>query len=86
MIDAIYIATLISMLLVLLATFSSLIALRFGAPLLLLFLGIGLALRAFLEIMVAAAAIGAAFGGGFGLQNRDHPQECTKGFPVAAIA
>ncbi|MGN6765534.1 MAG: potassium/proton antiporter [Rhizobiaceae bacterium] len=42
MIDAIYIATLISMLLVLLATFSSLIAFRFGAPLLLLFLAIGL--------------------------------------------
>jgi cell volume regulation protein A len=42
MIDAIYIATLVSMLLVLLATFSSLIAFRFGAPLLLLFLGIGL--------------------------------------------
>jgi cell volume regulation protein A len=42
MIDAIYIATLVSMILVLLATFSSLIAFRFGAPLLLLFLGIGL--------------------------------------------
>jgi cell volume regulation protein A len=42
MMDAIYIVTLVSMLLVLLATFSSLIAFRFGAPLLLLFLGIGL--------------------------------------------
>ncbi|MBN9076368.1 MAG: K+/H+ antiporter [Rhizobiales bacterium 65-79] len=40
--DAIYIVTLVSMLLVLLATFSSLIAFRFGAPLLLLFLAIGL--------------------------------------------
>jgi cell volume regulation protein A len=42
MMDAIYIVTLVSMVLVLLATFSSLIAFRFGAPLLLLFLGIGL--------------------------------------------
>ena len=42
MMDAIYIVTLVSMLLVLLATFSSLIAFRFGAPLLLLFLAIGL--------------------------------------------
>jgi cell volume regulation protein A len=42
MVDAIYIVTLVSMLLVLLATFSSLIAFRFGAPLLLLFLAIWL--------------------------------------------
>jgi cell volume regulation protein A len=42
MMDAIYIVTLVSMLLVLLATFSSLLAFRFGAPLLLLFLAIGL--------------------------------------------
>lgn len=43
MMEAIYVVTLVSMLLVLLATFSSLIAFRFGAPILLLFLGIGLA-------------------------------------------
>jgi len=42
MVDAIYVVTLISMLLVLLATFSSLLAFRFGAPLLLLFLAVGL--------------------------------------------
>lgn len=42
MMDAIYVVTLVSMLLVLFATFSSLLAFRFGAPLLLLFLAIGL--------------------------------------------
>ncbi|MFU0504971.1 potassium/proton antiporter [Pseudaminobacter sp. NGMCC 1.201702] len=41
--QAIYLATLIGTALVLAAAFSSLIAFRFGAPLLLLFLGIGLA-------------------------------------------
>jgi hypothetical protein len=51
-----------------------------------LFPRIGLAFRALLEIMVAAAAIRAAFGGGFGVEYRDHSQECTKRFPVAAIA
>lgn len=40
---AIYLATLIGTGLVVAAAFSSLIAFRFGAPLLLLFLGIGLA-------------------------------------------
>ncbi|OJU80843.1 MAG: K+/H+ antiporter [Solirubrobacterales bacterium 70-9] len=43
MFDWIYIATLVGTLLVLVAAFSSLVAFRFGAPLLLLFLGIGLA-------------------------------------------
>jgi len=43
MFDWIYVATLIGTLLVLVAAFSSLVAFRFGAPLLLLFLGIGLA-------------------------------------------
>ena len=51
-----------------------------------LFLRVGPALRAFLEIMVAAAAIGAAFGGRVGVEHRGHSQECTKRFPVAAIA
>ncbi len=41
--DAIYLVTLVGTLLVLLAAFSSMLAYRFGAPLLLLFLGIGLA-------------------------------------------
>jgi cell volume regulation protein A len=41
--DAIYLITLVGTLLVLVAAFSSLLADRFGAPLLLLFLGIGLA-------------------------------------------
>jgi cell volume regulation protein A len=41
--DAIYVITLVGTLLVLVAAFSSLLADRFGAPLLLLFLGIGLA-------------------------------------------
>jgi cell volume regulation protein A len=41
--EAIYLATLVGTLLVLVAAFSSLLAYRFGAPLLLLFLGIGLA-------------------------------------------
>lgn len=41
--QAIYIVTLVGTMLVLAAAFSSLIAFRFGAPLLLLFLGIGLA-------------------------------------------
>jgi cell volume regulation protein A len=40
--EAIYLATLVGTLLVLVAAFSSLLAYRFGAPLLLLFLGIGL--------------------------------------------
>ena len=48
--------------------------------------GVGLALRAFLEIVVAAAAIGAAFGRRVGVEHRGHSQECTKTFPVAAIA
>lgn len=43
MFDGFYLATLIGTALVLAAAFSSLIAFRFGAPLLLLFLGIGLA-------------------------------------------
>lgn len=43
MFDWIYLATLVGTLLVLVAAFSSLVAFRFGAPLLLLFLGIGLA-------------------------------------------
>lgn len=43
MIDSIYLITLIGTAMVLAAAFSSLIAYRFGAPLLLLFLGIGLA-------------------------------------------
>ena len=42
MLDWMYLATLIGTLLVLVAAFSSLLAFRFGAPLLLLFLGIGL--------------------------------------------
>ncbi|MCV0394194.1 MAG: potassium/proton antiporter [Rhizobiaceae bacterium] len=42
MIEGIYVATLIGTMLVLVAAFSSLLAFRFGAPLLLLFLGIGL--------------------------------------------
>ena len=41
--QGIYLATLVSAALVIAAAFSSLIAFRFGAPLLLLFLGIGLA-------------------------------------------
>src|ERR1044072_5544470 len=41
--QSIYLATLVGTALVLAAAFSSLIAFRFGAPLLLLFLGIGLA-------------------------------------------
>ena len=41
--QAIYLVTLVGTALVLVAAFSSLIAFRFGAPLLLLFLGIGLA-------------------------------------------
>ncbi|EBV3599783.1 potassium/proton antiporter, partial [Salmonella enterica subsp. enterica serovar Virchow] len=40
--STIYLVTLVGTLLVLAAAFSSLIAFRFGAPLLLLFLGIGL--------------------------------------------
>jgi cell volume regulation protein A len=40
--EAFYIVVLVSTALVLLAAFSSLLAFRFGAPLLLLFLGIGL--------------------------------------------
>lgn len=43
MIDGVYLITLIGTVLVLVASFSSLLAFRFGAPLLLLFLGIGLA-------------------------------------------
>lgn len=43
MVEAVYIITLIGTTMVLAAAFSSLIAFRFGAPLLLLFLGIGLA-------------------------------------------
>ncbi|MFN3766710.1 MAG: potassium/proton antiporter [Aliihoeflea sp.] len=43
MIEGIYLITLVGTLLVLVAAFSSLLAFRFGAPLLLLFLGIGLA-------------------------------------------
>ncbi|MBO6539762.1 MAG: potassium/proton antiporter [Rhizobiaceae bacterium] len=42
MLEGIYLVTLIGTLLVLVAAFSSLLAFRFGAPLLLLFLGIGL--------------------------------------------
>jgi cell volume regulation protein A len=42
MIEGVYLVTLMGTLLVLLAAFSSLLAFRFGAPLLLLFLGIGL--------------------------------------------
>lgn len=42
MIEGIYVLTLVGTLLILVAAFSSLIAFRFGAPLLLLFLGIGL--------------------------------------------
>jgi len=42
MLDAVYVVTLTATLLVLVAAFSSLLSLRFGAPLLLLFLGIGL--------------------------------------------
>ncbi len=40
--QTIYLVTLVATALVLVAAFSSLIAFRFGAPLLLLFLGIGL--------------------------------------------
>jgi potassium/hydrogen antiporter len=43
MIEGVYLITLVGTLLVLVAAFSSLVAFRFGAPLLLLFLGIGLA-------------------------------------------
>jgi potassium/hydrogen antiporter len=43
MLEGIYLITLVGTLLVLVAAFSSLLAFRFGAPLLLLFLGIGLA-------------------------------------------
>jgi cell volume regulation protein A len=42
MVEGVYLVTLVGTLLVLLAAFSSLLAFRFGAPLLLLFLGIGL--------------------------------------------
>ncbi|MCB1452454.1 MAG: potassium/proton antiporter, partial [Rhizobiaceae bacterium] len=42
MLEGIYLVTLVGTLLVLVAAFSSLLAFRFGAPLLLLFLGIGL--------------------------------------------
>ena len=42
MLEGIYLITLVGTLLVLVAAFSSLLAFRFGAPLLLLFLGIGL--------------------------------------------
>ena len=41
--QAVYLITLVSTALIVAAAFSSLIAFRFGAPLLLLFLGIGLA-------------------------------------------
>jgi len=43
MVDSIYLVTLVGTMLVLVAAFSSVLAFRFGAPLLLLFLGIGLA-------------------------------------------
>ncbi|TGQ50962.1 hypothetical protein EN836_26690 [Mesorhizobium sp. M1C.F.Ca.ET.193.01.1.1] len=55
-------------------------------PRLQLLLGVRLALRARLEIVVAAAAIGAAFGGRVGVEHRGHSQECTKKGPMAAIA
>ncbi|RVD70397.1 hypothetical protein EN751_20945 [Mesorhizobium sp. M4A.F.Ca.ET.029.04.2.1] len=60
-------------------------AIQLCARLLFLLLGIGLALRAILEIVVAAAAVGAAFRRRFGVEHRGHSQECTKSFPVAAI-
>ncbi|OBQ94139.1 hypothetical protein A9K66_28280 [Mesorhizobium sp. AA23] len=59
---------------------------RLGLPQRLFLLGVGLALRARLELVIAAAAIGAAFGRLIGMEHRCHSQECTKRFPVAAIA